>query len=145
MAADARSCIRTWLNLHLDNSNLTEDDGSTQVSFIIAYAFPDYPLERVFKDKGVDLVFSLGTPESEALPVGVGYIENVPITMCCVDKTGITGNKLRWKAEAELRRITENYPEGSLYALSRLSDSEERLGSTVLYSVTYTMRYKRYA
>jgi len=98
----------------------------------------------VFKDKGVDLIFSVGTPESEALPVGVGYIENMPITVWCIDKTGITGTKLRWKAEAELRRISETYPLGSLRALNRLSDNEQRLGSTVLYSVSYIMRYKRY-
>lgn len=118
---------------------------STAVSFIVAYADADYPLIRVFIDKDVDLVFCIGTPDSEALPVGVGYIENIPITVWCIDKTGLTGTKLRWKAEAELRRVAETYPSGSLRTLNRLSDNKQNLGSTILYSVNYIMRYTRFS
>jgi hypothetical protein len=113
--------------------------------FIVAYSKPDYPLTRVFNDKSVDVVFSIGTPDSTALPVGVGYTENVPITIWCIDKTNITGTKLRWQAETELRRIVETYPTGSLRNWQRLGDNEKNLGSTVLYSVEYVLRYKRYA
>jgi hypothetical protein len=118
---------------------------STQVTFIVAYGNPDYALERVFLDKDVDLVFSIGTPDVESLPVGIGYVEKVPITIWTIDKTGITGTELRWKAEAELRRIIETYPLGSLRGTEKISDNEKNLGSTILYSVTHVMRYKRYA
>jgi len=118
---------------------------STQVSFIVAYGNPDYPLVRVFIDKAVDLVFSIGTPDVEGLPVGIGYLEKVPITIWTIDKTGITGTELRWKAEAELRRIIETYPLGSLRSWERISDNEKNLGGTILYSVSGIMRYKRYA
>jgi len=118
---------------------------STQVSFIVAYGNPDYALERVFIDKAVDLAFSIGTPDSEGLPVGIGYLEKVPITIWTIDKTGITGTELRWKAEAELRRVCEAYPLGSLRGTEKISDNEKNLGSTILYSVTHVMRYKRYA
>jgi hypothetical protein len=145
MVEDARYRTKILLDTYLLAANLTEDDNSTQVKFIVAYADPDYPLVRVFFDKLVDLVFCVGTPDSIALPVGIGYEENVPITIWCIDKTGITGTKLRWKAEAELRRIVETYPTGSLRNWQRLGDNEKNLGSTILYSVNYVLRYKRYA
>jgi len=118
---------------------------STQVTFIVCYGNPDYPLVRVFIDKAVDLVFSIGTPDVEGLPVGIGYLEKVPITIWTIDKTGITGTELRWKAEAELRRVCEAYLPGSLRSWERISDNEKNLGGTILYSVSGIMRYKRYA
>ncbi|MCJ7431103.1 hypothetical protein MUO83_07850 [Candidatus Bathyarchaeota archaeon] len=118
---------------------------STQVNFIVCFGNPNYAVVRVFIDKDVDLVFSVGTPDSEALPVGIGYLEKVPISIFTIDKTGITGTELRWKAEAELRRVNETYPLGSLRSLERISDNEKNLGSTTLYSVTHTLRYKRYS
>ena len=141
---DARHRTKVYLEEHVNNANLTEDDDSTTVKFIVAYAFPDYPWLRVFQDKSVSLVFAVDTPETEALPVAVGYLENVPITIWCINKAGISGTKLRWKAEAELRRVAETYPVSSLRTLTRLTDNEKNLGSTVLYSVTYNLRYKRY-
>jgi len=144
MPSDARYRTKVYLETYLLNANLTEDDDSTTVKFIVAYAFPDYPWLRVFQDKKVSLVFAVGTPETEALPVAVGYMENVPITVWCINKAGISGTKLRWKAEAELRRVAETYPVSSLRTLTRLTDNEKNLGSTVLYSVTYNLRYKRY-
>lgn len=135
---DARYKTKVYLETYLDSDALP--------SYIVAYEMPDYPLVRVFKDEGVNLVYSIGTPDSAALPVGKGYIENVPITIWCIDKTGISGTKLRWKAEAELRRICEEHPTGgSLFTWQRLGDNEKNLGSTVLYSVEYVMRYKRYS
>jgi hypothetical protein len=121
---------------------------STQVSFIIAYADPDYPLIRVFIDKAVDLVFCVGDPESEAIldsdHYPIGYKESVPITVWCIDKTSITGTKLRWKAEAELRRICEIYPlGGSIRSLERIRDNDKNLGSTILYSREFIMKYER--
>jgi hypothetical protein len=144
MVDDARDRTKVYLDSYLTAANLTKDDGSTLANFIVCFGSPDYPMERVFIDRGVDLIFSIGTPDSEALPVGIGYIENVPITVFTVNKPGITGTKLRWTAEEELRRVIETYPLGSLRTADRMSDNEQNLGSTVLYSVTYTMRYKRY-
>lgn len=139
---DARSRIKVYLETYLSPSMITNDDGSP-VTFAVIYANPNYPIQLEFLT--VALLFCIDTPDSVALPVGVGYIENVPITIWCIDKTGITGTKLRWKAEAELRRVVEEHPAGwSLYTWQRLSDNEQNLGSTILYSVEYVLRYKRY-
>jgi hypothetical protein len=146
MVDDPRSRIKVYLDTWLLNANLTKDNGSTQVLFKVMYANPDYPLILEFKgSNNLDLVYCVGTPDSTALPVSVGYIENMPVTIWCIDKTGITGTELRWKAEAEFRRVVETKPTGSLYNYERLGDNEKNLGSTILYSVKYVLRYKRYA
>jgi len=135
---DARYRNKVYLQTWLSSTALP--------NYIVAYGEPDYPLVRVFKEKAIDLVFSIGTPDSVALPVGVGYIENVPITIWCIDKTNISGTKLRWQAETELRRICEEHPTGgSMFTWQRLGDNEKNLGSTVLYSVNYVVNYKRYS
>ena len=51
-----------------------------------------------------------------------GYEEDVPIEIYCIDKSGITGTKLMWKAERELRHVAETYPEGSRRNLIRRRD-----------------------
>jgi len=143
---DPRQRSKVWLDAYLIAANLTKDDNSTLASYITCWADPPYPIIKVFETKGVDLVFSIATPDSEGLPVGVGYIEHVPITVFTIDKTGITGNKLRWKGEAELRRLAETYPTGSLRRpWERMAPNEKNLGSTTLYSVTYVLPYERYA
>jgi hypothetical protein len=118
---------------------------STQVSFLVAYADPDYPLSHVFNL--TDLTFCIGDSNSEAIVDSdhypIGYSEAVPITTWCIDKTNITGTNLKSKAEAELRRVTETYPEGSLRSLETIRDNDKNLGSTVLHSREFVMRYKR--
>jgi len=112
----------------------------------VIYENPDYPLSTEFYAPGNnDIVFCVGTPETEVLPLGIEYIEKVPITIWCIDKSNVTGTKIRWTAERELRRVAKNYSVGSLRILDRLTDNEQHLGSTTLYSVTYVLRYKRYA
>ena len=143
---DPRFQTKIWLDDYLSPSAITKDDGSPAL-FAVIYAKPNYPIKLEFRatSNPVDLIFCIDTPNSVALPIGVGYIENMPITIWTIDKTGITGTKLRWKAEAELRRIVETHAVGySLWTLDRLSDNEQNLGSTILYSVEYVLRYKRY-
>ncbi len=116
-------------------------------NYIIAYGYPDYPMVKVFKTKGVDLVFSIGEPNSSPLmdcdQSPYGYEEHVPITIFCIDKDNITGTKLKWQAETELRRICEDYPTGSLRSFERRRDNDQRLGSTILYSTEYMLSYTR--
>ncbi len=143
---DARYQTRDWLKTYLDQTKLKEDNNTDDALYIYPMGLPDYHIERVFLGtKGVDLVFSVGTPESVALPLGVGYLENVPISIFTVNKAGITGTRLRYAAEVELKRIAKEYPLGSLRTPDRISDNEENLGSTILYSVNYILRYKRYS
>jgi len=113
----------------------------------VFFGFPDYPLSRIFKDKAVDLVFCVDTATSKSMrdfrQYPYAYDEVVPIEIFAVDKTGITGTKLRWKAEAELRRITEAYPLASIRWIVRGQENQKNLGSQTLFSVKYELGYIR--
>ena len=131
----------------LSNAALTKDDDSTQVAFDVMYAYPDYPLTREFRAAAnpVDLLFLVDTPTVRTAGVKVRYIESIPVTVACIDKTGITGTKLRWKAEKELRRVIKAFPLGSFHSMDRSEPSDERLGSTIVHSITLTANIRRTA
>jgi len=149
MASDARYRTKVYLDTYLDSSNITHDDDSTAATILVAFGFPDYPLIRVFDpdEKDVDVVFSIEEPNSTPLmghdQTPYGYEEHVPITICCVDKPGVTGTKIKWKAEAELRRVLETYPLGSMRILEKRSDTTQRIGGTTVYMTTWVLTYKR--
>ena len=142
---DARQRTKVFLGKHLLAANITKDNNTTQASYITCWANPSYPIQKVFVTKGVDLVFSVGIPSSQALRVRSRYEEVVPITTHSTDKTGITGTKLRWKGELELRRIVKDYSAGSFRALQKIEDNDEPLGSLILYSTMFTLNYRRTA
>ena len=131
----------------IQNANILKDDGVTQATWIVHFSQPPYPIERVFKGtKNVDIVFSIGMPNSEPLFGGsntpYGYREEVPIEISCIKKQGIDGNKLLWNGIAELRRIIENNPKGSLRTLGRMTDTTVG-GSTIIHGVRVVLDYER--
>ena len=136
---DARYRTKVYLETYLSDTALP--------NYIVAYGKPDYPLIKVFKTKGVDLVFSIGEPESTPLMnpdfSPYGYEEHVPITTFCIDKDNIEGTRLKWQAETELRRVLEEHPLGSVRTLDRRRDNDTRLGSIILYSTEYIFNYRR--
>jgi len=139
LVEDARYRTKVYLEKYLDADALP--------SFIVAYGEPDYSMVRVFKTKGVDLVFSIGDPESTPMLKGdqtpYGYQEQVPISIFCIDKSNLTGTKVKWAAEAELRRITEAHIIDSLRSMNRRRDNDQNLGTTILYSTEFTLNYRR--
>jgi len=151
MVSDAKSATKTWLTTRIAAANLKKDNDATNAAFAVIYAGVPYPIESEFRASAspVDLLFCVGEPEShplmtaETVPVPYGYEEHVPIDTYCIDKTGITGAKLKWKAEAELRRVAETYPLGSHRAMERRGDNDVSLGSTMLYSGRFTLVYTR--
>jgi len=136
---DTRYRTKVYLETYLSSSALP--------NYIVAYGNPDYPITRVFKEKGIDVIFSISEPNSTPLmghdQTPYGYEEHVPITIFCIDKSNITGTKLKWQAETELRRILETYPLGSLRSLERRRDNDIRIGSTILYSTEFILNYRR--
>ena len=144
---DARQRTKVYLETYILDANITKDNDLTQATWKVFFGFPDYPLSRIFKDKAVDLVFCVDTATSKSMrdfrQYPYAYDEVVPIEIFAVDKTGITGTKLRWKAEAELRRITEAYPLASIRWIVRGQENQKNLGSQTLYSVKYELGYIR--
>jgi len=147
---DARERTITWLSAHDIPANITKDNGTTAASIINQFEKPPYPDERVFFDpKNVDGIRTILKPTSTLLPdwkrEGYAYKESVPINLCCVTKQGITGDKLIWKMESDLRNTFETYPLGSVRMLDRVSPSPNDKGLLKLYSVDYILDYKRAA
>lgn len=147
-AIDARYMTKVYLERYLKPTNLLQDHGAPAV-YAVIYAYPPYPIDREFNAASdpVDLLFLVGEVESN--PVRglkletFGYDESVPVTVCCVDKTGLTGTMLKWTAEAELRRVLETYPYGSIRAIKASKGEPQRMGTFTVYSSTVTLRYVR--
>jgi len=95
----------------------------------------------------VDGIRTLHTPNSEAHEdwkrEAYAYTEMVPIELSCTTKAGITGDKLRWKMESDLRNTFETYPLGSVRTLERVRVEDRNMGIWKLNSVLYDLRYKR--
>jgi hypothetical protein len=148
MVYDARSRVKTFLDDNLTAGTITEDDDVTLASFIVAYGDPEYPARYVFyTPKNIDVIFSVYTPESHPIidfdGQIIGYRELVPVKISAVSKDGITGTKLRWKAEAELRNVFETHTLGNYSMINRIRDSEKYLDTITLYCVEYIITYVR--
>ena len=139
---DARTNTKTYLETYIN-----EDGALNPVNWIVAYGNPDYSLIKVFQNKSVDLIFNILDPTTTPLKghdhYVYGYRELVPIVTTCIDKSGISGTQLRWSASAELRRVVEDHPLGSLRNFSEEAPYEKRLGSTVLYQQRFVLDYGR--
>lgn len=135
------------MDTYLTAANLTKDNGTDLATYITAYDLPDYPLTRVFKDKAVNLAWSVGQSTSNPIVDSdhypMGYQEECPIAIFTVDQSGITGVKLLAKADAELRRICETYPTGSLRRLTKGTPKPERMGGVFMWRLDYAIEYVR--
>jgi hypothetical protein len=132
---DARYNTKDYWETYLDSDNLQSH------SYIVCYSDPPYPLVRVFKDKNVAIIFAVSQPTTEE-EVGhdltpVGYEEHVPTHVLTLD------TELQWLAEAELRRIIEEHPLGSIRTLERKSTVTHNFGSTQIFDTTFTLNYWR--
>jgi hypothetical protein len=147
MVDTAQKRTKTWLDTYWLTANITKDDAVTLAKIITAFDWPDYPITRLFLDKDVDGAVSVGQASSKVIldtdHYPIGYDESVPITLCTVDKPGITGIKLLGQIEAELRRIDEQYPLGSVRRITGTSPKTQRLGSYFLFSIEYSLGYRR--
>jgi hypothetical protein len=147
MVDTAQTRTKTFLTTYWTAGSVTKDNGVTEANILFAFDWPDYPLIRVFIDKDVDGVVSIGQASSKVIldtdHYPIGYDESVPITLCTVDKQGITGIKLLGQIEAELRRIDEQYPLGSVRRITGTSPKTQRLGSYFLFSIEYSLGYRR--
>ena len=137
---DPRYRTKVWLDTYLTAASLP--------AFITAYDNPKYPITRVFIGKAIDVVYSIGEPVSTAIYQSdksiYGYEENVPVTICAIDKN-VKGTVLNWQAETELRKICEDHPFGvnSIRVAGVRRGKTERVGSFVVYSTELTLIYRR--
>lgn len=148
MASDPRYRTKVMLDTYWTPSNATDDDDNS-LGVQVMYAYPEYPFEMELKSPSVeDVIITVDQPTSRPMMDPVteaprGYEESMPVEIITTDKTGVTAIKALWQAEAEMRRILEEYPRGSLRSLERTRPATKRLGSTVLWSARYVWNYRR--
>jgi len=132
---DARLHTRAYWIKYLDDDNLQN------FSWITCYSDPPYPLIRVFKDKFIDLIFTVSQATTIPLmgtePEPYGYEEHVPTHVVTLD------TKLIDLCELELRRIIKDYPEGSRRTLDRRTSTVIQVGSTPIYDTEFILNYRR--
>jgi len=148
--ADARKNTRAWINTYVRDEQITLNDDVTEATWACMYKDPPmYPLKLEFRNS-TDPVFGLyviGQPTSTALLDCDGtvseYSELVPIRICTIDSTDVTGTVLQHKMKAELDYLCENYESGSHRSLDRATDYSRALGSMWLYDTEFLLSYRR--
>lgn len=146
--ADPRNRIKTVIDTYYTAADVKKDDDATNASTICCWDGAKYPIELVFGGtKNVDGVYAVGTPKSSAITDYdgsiIGYSEFVPVKIETINKTGITGDFLRWRMERELRYILETHPAGSYYSVETLTPQDQDFKSWKLYGVTCNVTYER--
>lgn len=149
MVDDARYRQRVFLATYLSAVAITMDDDATAASYITCFSDPPYSLRRVFFDKDIMALFSVEpmrvSPRFGFNHKVYAYDEMVPITVCTMDKIGVTAVKLQNKCAQELRRIFEANPEGSLRGIDSVEHTPIDMGGWFLHDAKHTIRYRREA
>ena len=143
----AQRNMKTYLDTYFNDASQVTKDNTWAATVIVAFDWPNYPLARVFYDKDVDLIASIGQAESQSISdsdhYSVGYDEKVPVTLAAIDKYGVTAIRILEKGEAELRRVAETYPIASLRRITGAKPETEWLGGFYMFKVQYVFSYKR--
>jgi len=147
--SDPRYRTKVWMDGKLRATQITKDDDSTQADFAVMHNNPPYPISLEFRgSSNMEGLYVIDQPNATPLRDGDqvirDYEEHVPIHMLTVDSTACTGSALAWKMEAELRYISETYPEGSQRNLSApRRKADINLGGTILYDTEVVLSYTR--
>ena len=154
---DMRYRTKAWLDSGVTGiigGNIKKDDGgSTHV--IMMFAKPDYSLRRELIDNSLDAIAFISAATSKPILAydrkPYAFNESVSITLCAINKTGITATNLIEQFEQEIRRCATQYPFGaaipaplgSLRQIETTDFKTEDIGGLFLYSTTITLKYKR--
>jgi hypothetical protein len=151
--ANAQRQVRTYLNTHLKEENITKDDCSERASCCVIYAGPNYSILKEFVAvvDPVDGVYAVGSSKTEQMhgsnKTVYGYTEHVPIFIYSIDKVGVTSTKLESKMESELRHTCETCPvERSQWRhLESGSRSQKKMGDKIVHIAEFVLEYCRSA
>ena len=138
-----------WFETHDVPANITKDDDATQASIIKQFDNPSYHIDRIFlpEFKNHDGVFTFCKCSMKPLhdwkQETYATTERQPIKVNCITKQGITGEKLQWKMEKELRRVEATYPLGSRRNFSSAEPTNDKIGLWDLNGITYYLDYTR--
>jgi len=154
--SDPRSRTKIFLDAYLDTSAFT-DNTDTEVNVVVVFADLPYPLYLEFRNTSTPVygLILVGEPSNATPHIDLvdntpyEYVEDVPITVCTMDSTNCSGMALKWKIEAELRKVLEehgNQPPastGTYRNLTKRGDRTVRMGEETLYMTEWMMQYIR--
>lgn len=149
-ATDPRSSIKSLLDAQITSGNLTRDDDSTLLKWHVLYGPYDMHLNRLFTEKGIDLLFILDDAVSVETVLGIGHRGLYPVTPYAIDKRVagtkiITATLVLWKAVQELRSVFLANPWGSLRSLTEEEVKVHTFGHTQIWSKPCRIEYKTYS
>jgi len=146
--ADPRERIKTFLATYLVVANITNDAGAAATVHIRFGDNKIYLLKLEFYGtKNNDVVFTIEPPESEAIfdhdGQIIGYNEKVPVYIYAINKTGITADKILWKAEQQLRYALEQNWLGSFFGFNSSKQVLQDAFDPRLYCIKTVVTYER--
>ena len=131
----------------LDAMALTKDDDVTAAAERFMYSDGEEYFEDIFDT--YDVLFLIGpwrmVPFRREANVPQQEHYTVPVTVVSIDKTGVTGSTMQWKADVGLRALIEaNAQPGSGVRIQIDPDARPtnvRIGGVTIYKTVYTIRY----
>ncbi len=143
---DPRSRTKVYVDTYFTAANVT-DDNSVAVTWMCCFDEAEYPLEMVFLSNYRDVVIGIGEPSLEIVrnadKTVSSYKETIPINVYLIDKYGLTATKVKWKVEAELRRIAETYIIASVREIRGRTPETRFINGERLHAFTYQLEYTR--
>ena len=137
---DSKQWLKELVEDELNPNALTKDNGSTKAKYVVIFALPPWIiLTDYLKTNNYDVVFpvqqQIVTPTRHHQHVPIHYVGLYTVGIWCIDKPGITGEKLRWKAWLELKRIFEENPvyHAQPQVIKAVRDKDAKYGETILY------------
>ena len=132
----------------LDEMTFNKDDDATSAVLLFMYSDSGEFLEDLFDD--YDVVFTLGPPTMIErrfigdIPVHERY--EVPVTVASIDKTGVTGSFMLWKADIEIRaKIEASVHPGAGVTITVVGiprPDNRKVGGITVWQSIYTIRYE---
>ncbi len=142
----------TLLDIIKSNLKVTKDDGTTQAKIDVCYAFPEEELPKRLDDN--DIIVTLARESEIVVPLGMAttqkkYVATYNICISTKDKTGASGEKLRFKATTFLkelwREIEIHHPGVELSRIKKVNERDgDRVGSPTLFQTTQKIEVTYY-
>lgn len=138
----------TLKNLLKNNIVLYKDDDVTRASVLVAEEY----VEEFWKKYDIIITVGLGGDKERLMSLGGTWrdiVAEYQVGVWTRDQTGISGQKMRWKAIQEVARIVNRNmknPGGILnwIKLARYTDADRTDLKPVLYHSTLTVETHRY-
>jgi len=138
----------TLKNLIKNNIVLYKDDNVTRASVLVA----DEYVEEFWRKYDVIITIALGNDKERLMNLGGTWkdiVADYKVSVWARDQTGISGQKMRWKAIQEVTRIINERmknPGGILnwIKLAGCTDNDRTDVKPVLYYSTLTVETHRY-